>query len=102
MIVTKTPNPVPFERGRVYLDRGLTLATFGLMDSQQPADRLSLPASLKVAVQLKSGAIIEARGGQTMHCQLLGEVLALGHAGEVVDSQGWTVAEDLREYEVHR
>ena len=89
MILTMTPDPIEISATRVYMDRGLTMATFGLMDGanqKRQKKLLQLPDSLRVALLLKDGSVIEALAGETLHAQLFDERCRIG-----VSSQGWTV-----------
>lgn len=67
MIITQTPEPIEISETRVYMDRGLTMATFGLMDGanqNRQKKLLQLPDSLRVALLLKDGSVIEALAGK--------------------------------------
>lgn len=89
LIITQTPEPIEISETRVYMDRGLTMATFGLMDGanqNRQKKLLQLPDSLRVALLLKDGSVIEALAGETLHAQLVDERCRIG-----VSSQGWTV-----------
>lgn len=88
MILTMTPDPIEISATRVYMDRGLTMATFGLYCAgiqEQAREPLALPDSLKVAVQLDDGTVVEAEQAETLHCQI---TLRLGCAPR---TEGWTV-----------
>lgn len=88
MILTMTPDPIEISATRVYMDRGLTMATFGLYCAgvqEQARDTLALPDSLKVAVQLDDGTVVEAEQAETLHCQI---TLRVGCAPR---TEGWTV-----------
>lgn len=88
MILTMTPDPIEISATRVYMDRGLTMATFGLYCAgiqEQAREPLALPDSLKVAVQLDDGTVVEAEQAETLHCQI---TLRVGCAPR---TEGWTV-----------
>ena len=88
MILTMTPDPIEISATRVYMDRGLTMATFGLYCAgiqEQARKPLALPDSLKVAVQLDDGTVVEAEQAETLHCQI---TLRVGCAPR---TEGWTV-----------
>lgn len=89
LVYTETPEPIEVSEDRIYIDRGMTLITFGLMDGanqERQKEPLSLPDSLRVALLLKDGSVIEARAGETLHAQLIDERCRIG-----VDTQGWTL-----------
>ena len=64
------------------------MATFGLYCAgiqEQAREPLALPDSLKVAVQLDDGTVVEAEQAETLHCQI---TLRVGCAPR---TEGWTV-----------
>ena len=68
-IFTLTPEPVEISETRVYMDRGLTMATFGLYCAglqEKAREPLALPDSLRVAVQLEDGTVVEAIDGEVL------------------------------------
>ena len=88
MILTMTPDPREISSTTVYMDRGLSMATCGLYCAgvqEQARDTLALPDSLKVAVQLDDGTVVEAEQAETLHCQI---TLRVGCAPR---TEGWTV-----------
>jgi len=88
-IFTLTPEPVEISEIRVYMDRGLTMATFGLYCAglqEKAREPLALPDSLRVAVQLEDGTVVEAIDGEVLHCSIH---LRLG--GSSIQNDGWTV-----------
>lgn len=88
LIITQTPEPIEISETRVYMDRGLTMATFGLMDGanqNRQKKLLQLPDSLRVALYSRtdlSSRLLQ----ETLHAQLVDERCRIG-----VSSQGWTV-----------
>ena len=91
-IFTLTPEPVEISETRVYMDRGLTMATFGLYCAglqEKAREPLALPDSLRVAVQLEDGTVVEAIDGEELHCSIHLRLARQG--GGSIQNDGWTV-----------